>query len=70
MFTTVSGIFAYEPTYRAYHRQLLEELYADNVMYVEMRTGLSPVNSSFRLVTYLEILISFFLRLVVKKVKD
>lgn len=45
MFTTVSGIFDYLPTYLAYHRRLLEELYDDNVMYLEMRSGLSPVSS-------------------------
>lgn len=44
MFTTVNGIFSYVPTYIAYHRRLLEELYEDNVMYLEMRSGLSPVS--------------------------
>lgn len=47
MFTTVNGIFAYVPTYKAYHRQLLEELYEDNVMYLEMRSGISPVRLIF-----------------------
>jgi adenosine deaminase CECR1 len=45
MFTTVNGIFSYVPTYKAYHRRLLEELYEDNVMYLEMRTGLSGVKT-------------------------
>jgi hypothetical protein len=47
MFTAVNGIFAYVPTYKAYHRQLLQELFDDNVMYLEMRTGLSPVSHTF-----------------------
>ena len=45
MFDTVNGIFQYVPTYKAYHWRLLEELYEDNVMYLEMRTGLSSVRS-------------------------
>lgn len=44
MFTTVNGIFSYLPTYVAYHRRILEELYEDNVMYAEIRTGVSPVS--------------------------
>lgn len=44
MFNTVNGIFSYVPTYKAYHRRLLEELYEDNVMYLEMRTGLGSVS--------------------------
>jgi hypothetical protein len=44
MFSTVNGIFSYVPTFKAYHRRLLEELYDDNVMYLAMRTGLSPVS--------------------------
>ncbi|CAO1424515.1 unnamed protein product [Diamesa tonsa] len=43
MFSTVNGIFSYVPTYLAYHRRILEELYEDNVMYAEIRTGVSPI---------------------------
>lgn len=43
MFLTVNAIFTYAPTFKAYHRRILEELYEDNVMYLEMRAGLSPV---------------------------
>lgn len=46
MFTSVNGIFEYLPTYKAYHWRLLEELYEDNVMYLEMRSGLGSVGSS------------------------
>lgn len=46
MFTTVNGVFAYAPTYKAYHWRLLEELYEDNVMYLEMRTGLTGVKDT------------------------
>jgi hypothetical protein len=47
MFKVVKGMFSYAPTYKAYHRQLLTELYEDNIMYLEMRTGLSSVNKTF-----------------------
>lgn len=33
----------YLPTYKAFHRRLLEEVFEDNVMYLEMRTGMSGV---------------------------
>lgn len=52
MFTTVNGIFSYVPTYKAYHRRLLEELYEDNVMYLEMRTGLSGVKDTKLLIEF------------------
>lgn len=37
MFTTISDVIRYLPTFRAYHIQILEELYEDGVMYIEMR---------------------------------
>ncbi|KAG5669875.1 hypothetical protein PVAND_000166 [Polypedilum vanderplanki] len=40
IFSIIGGIFDYLPTYKAFHRRLLEELYEDNVMYLEMRTGM------------------------------
>ena len=43
MFNVVGGIFDYLPTYKAYHQRILEELYEDNVMYLEMRTGMGGV---------------------------
>lgn len=46
MFAVVGGLFAYTPTFIAYHRRLLEELYEDNVMYVELRMGLPSVSES------------------------
>jgi adenosine deaminase CECR1 len=46
MFLTINGIFSYVPTFKAYHRRLLEELYEDNVMYLEMRTSLSEVKDT------------------------
>lgn len=52
MFTTANGIFSYAPTYKAYHRQLLQELYEDNVMYLEMRTGLSGVEDTKLLIDF------------------
>ena len=43
-FSIVGSIFDYLPTFKAYHRRLLEELYEDNVMYLEMRTGMGGVS--------------------------
>lgn len=37
MFTTVSDVIAYLPFFRAYHIRLLEELFEDGVMYIELR---------------------------------
>ena len=44
MFDTLSEAIYYLPAYRAYHWQLLEELYNDNVMYAEMRISLKEVS--------------------------
>ncbi|CAH1735729.1 unnamed protein product [Chironomus riparius] len=43
MFSVIDGIFDYLPTYIAYHQQLLQELYEDNVMYLEIRTEMGGV---------------------------
>ncbi|XP_030371027.1 adenosine deaminase 2-like [Scaptodrosophila lebanonensis] len=43
MFTTLGDALCYLPVFRAYHWQLLEELYNDNVMYVEIRTSLKEL---------------------------
>lgn len=45
MFVSIEGMLLFEPIYKAFHIRMLEELYEDNVMYAELRTGLSPVNS-------------------------
>lgn len=37
MFTTVSDMIRYLPIFREYHKRLLEELYEDGVMYIELR---------------------------------
>lgn len=56
VWTKFQGIFGvlgdyikFKPIFIDYHTQLLQELYDDNVMYVEIRTSLSSV--SFYLVT-------------------
>ncbi|XP_030562809.1 adenosine deaminase 2 [Drosophila novamexicana] len=40
MFDTLTEAIYYLPAYRAYHWQMLEELYNDNVMYAELRISL------------------------------
>lgn len=49
MFSILNGILDYLPTYKAFHWRLLEELYEDNVMYMEMRTGMGGVRIFFHL---------------------
>ncbi|EDV42744.1 uncharacterized protein Dana_GF16876 [Drosophila ananassae] len=39
MFDVLGDAIAYLPAFRAYHWQMLEELYNDNVMYAEIRTS-------------------------------
>lgn len=39
IFHAVSDVLAYERTYRDVFRRLLQEMYDDNVMYLEIRTG-------------------------------
>lgn len=48
MFNVVGSFLDYLPTYKAYHQRILEELYEDNVMYLEMRTGMGGVSENFR----------------------
>jgi hypothetical protein len=49
MFNVLNGILDYLPTYKAFHWRLLEEIYEDNIMFIEMRTGMGSVRFS---VTY------------------
>ncbi|XP_017856626.1 PREDICTED: adenosine deaminase CECR1 [Drosophila arizonae] len=43
MFDTLTEAIYYLPAFRAYHWQLLEELYNDNVMYAELRISLKEI---------------------------
>ena len=43
MFATMKELLGYRPVFEIYHYQLLQELYEDNVMYVEIRTSLSDL---------------------------
>jgi len=45
MFDGLSDALIYLPAFRAYHWQMLEELYNDNVMYTEIRTSFKTVRS-------------------------
>lgn len=47
MFGVVGDFIKYVPVFQDYHWKLLEELHYDNVMYVEIRTSLSPVSDLF-----------------------
>ncbi|XP_030376206.1 adenosine deaminase 2-like isoform X2 [Scaptodrosophila lebanonensis] len=40
MFDTIGDVLNYRPAFRAFHWQLLEEMYNDNIMYLELRMGL------------------------------
>ncbi|XP_015037138.2 adenosine deaminase 2 isoform X1 [Drosophila pseudoobscura] len=42
MFDTFGDAIRYLPAFRAYHWQMLEELYNDNVMYAEIRSSFKP----------------------------
>lgn len=44
MFDTLTEAISYLPAFRAYHWQLLEELYNDNIMYAELRINLHQVS--------------------------
>lgn len=57
MFDTLTEAISYLPAFRAYHWQLLEELYNDNIMYAELRINLHQVSrmrvvASFRYYIY------------------
>ncbi|KAL3284548.1 hypothetical protein HHI36_018705 [Cryptolaemus montrouzieri] len=41
IFSTLSGILNYKPVFEAYLYDVLQEFYDDNVMYLEVRSGLS-----------------------------
>jgi len=45
MFDTLTEAIFYLPAFRAYHWQLLEELYNDNVMYAELRISMREVSA-------------------------
>lgn len=47
MFGVVGDFIKYMPVFKDYHWKLLEELHNDNVMYVEIRSSLSPVSLIF-----------------------
>ncbi|XP_005185572.2 adenosine deaminase 2 [Musca domestica] len=40
MFSTMSDVLLYLPAYRAYHWQMLQEMYDDNIMYSEVRMNM------------------------------
>ena len=44
-FLAISGLVTYAPVFRDYLYQSLEEFYGDNVMYLEIRSGLSKVSA-------------------------
>lgn len=43
-FRVLSGLVSYAPVFRDFLYQALEELYADNVMYVEIRSSIPRVS--------------------------
>ncbi|XP_068152754.1 adenosine deaminase 2 [Drosophila tropicalis] len=43
MFDTLGDAISFLPAFRAYHWQMMEELYNDNVMYAEVRTSLKEL---------------------------
>lgn len=48
MFGVVGDFIKYMPVFKDYHWKLLEEMHNDNVMYVEIRTSLSPVSFLYK----------------------
>ncbi len=44
MFASIGGLLDYWPVYRDFHYQILQEMYDDNVMYAEFRTGVGGNN--------------------------
>lgn len=59
MFKTIGDALNYVDAYRAYHWQMLEELYNDNVMYAEVRLGFKEVEESNAIL--LRVSLRFFL---------
>ncbi|XP_054734909.1 adenosine deaminase 2-like [Anastrepha obliqua] len=43
IFDTLSDTIGYEPVFRAFHWQLMEEMYEDNLMYAELRMKFKPL---------------------------
>ncbi|XP_055385140.1 adenosine deaminase 2-like [Condylostylus longicornis] len=43
IFYATEDIYKYLPVFREYNKRILEELYADNIMYAEIRSSLSPL---------------------------
>ncbi|XP_036341199.1 adenosine deaminase 2-like [Rhagoletis pomonella] len=43
IFDTVSDTIGYEPVFRMFHWQLMEEMYEDNIMYAELRMKFKPL---------------------------
>jgi adenosine deaminase CECR1 len=44
MFSSIGGFLSYWPIYREFHYQILQEMYDDNVMYAEFRTGVGGID--------------------------
>nr|XP_014089991.1 adenosine deaminase 2 isoform X2 [Bactrocera oleae]XP_014089992.1 adenosine deaminase 2 isoform X2 [Bactrocera oleae]XP_036224242.1 adenosine deaminase 2 isoform X2 [Bactrocera oleae]XP_036224257.1 adenosine deaminase 2 isoform X2 [Bactrocera oleae] len=43
IFDTISDTVGYEPVFRTFHWQLMEEMYEDNIMYAELRMKFKPL---------------------------
>jgi adenosine deaminase CECR1 len=43
MFASIGGLLDYWPVFRDFHYQILQEMYDDNVMYIELRTGMGSL---------------------------
>lgn len=57
MFSTMSDVLLYLPAYRAYHWQMLQEMYDDNIMYSEVRMNMYEVGVPWSAYPYYSILI-------------
>lgn len=43
LFSTIGGFLDYWPVFKDFHYRILQEMYDDNVMYIELRTGVGSV---------------------------